>query len=184
VLGWAVLCGTAGVMIGSALVADPPVDRTELHHAGMFPVGLTLAGGGTTMATTSFALPAGVDVIGAARQGCIVVPSGAERYGGEVRLSVRTPLGSEARVLITVDRGSGSRADCADFEVAEMLYRGPADRLDRRHTWDAGLAVADADDGELTIRVEVEPTGTGTVGRGAAGGTTWLDVQHRLTPDR
>ncbi len=183
-LGWAVLCGTAGVMIGSALVADPPVVRTDVHRAGMFPIGLTFAEGGNTMATTSFALRADGDPIGAARKGCIVVPSSAERRGGEVRVSTRTPSGGDGGLVLTVDRGSGTDADCRDFEVSELLYRGTADGLARRTPQGAGLPVADADDVELTIRVRIEPTDGAPHGTGASGAPTWLDVQHVVTPDR
>lgn len=182
-LGWAVLCGTAGVMLGSALFADPPVPRTDLHRAGMFPIGLTLAGGGTAMATTSYALRGDGGLHAGVRHGCIVVPSSAERNGGEVRLSVRAPVGSESQ-LITVDRGSGSDADCQDFEPSELVYRGTTDTLAHRYPWDAGLTVADADDGVLTIRVGIESIDAGRAGDAPAGSTTWLDVEHRLTPDR
>jgi hypothetical protein len=133
------------------------------------------------MATTSYALRADGGSRDGVRHGCIVVPSSAERNGGEVRLAVRTPVGSESPLRITVDRGSGSDADCDDFEPSELVYRGTTDTLARRYPWDVGLAVADADDGVLTIRVGIEPIDAGT---GGAGGTTWLDVEHRLTPDR
>lgn len=185
VLGWVVLCGTTGVMIGSALLADPPVMRSDAHRAGLFTIAPTVAGGGSQMATTSFPVSAVgfvADTTDVVTEGCIVVPSAVDRGGGEVRLTTRVPAGAGSQLVIAVDRGHGPDADCEGFRSSELLYRGPLEGLASQDTVVRGIVLADSGDDELTIRVRIERAGGGR--SGGSDRDLWIDVQHLATPGR
>ncbi len=180
VLGWFVLCSTAGVMIGSALFADPPAARTRDVGGRLFPVGMTVADGQPAMATTSFGVRADGLATGLVKEGCIVVPSAWDRRGGDVRLAARTngSDGAASRLHVTVEQGTGSLGDCTDFHRSAEIHSGTLADLERRDVNGAGIELADPEADRMTVRVRIEPAADHVIT--APGVVAWLDVQHRM----
>ncbi len=182
-LGRAVLCGTAGVMIVSALVADPPVAVDGERSTGLFTIRPTLAQGRSEMSTTSFAVPVGPAPADAVVRDCFVVPPASERDGGVVTLTTRIPVAGASGLAVTVEREVGAEARCNHVASPEVLYGGPMDGLVADEAGRSGIVLADVDDERLVVRVRIDRTDGRTPPRDVDA-TAWLDVRHRTAADR